>query len=47
MFVVADGGLDLEHYQVRSFRELRSILLQVATLSLFLRPRLHLPLAPV
>lgn len=29
VFVVADGGLDLEHYELRSFKELRSILLQV------------------
>jgi hypothetical protein len=29
VFVVADGGLDLEHYEIRSFKELRSILMQV------------------
>ena len=29
VFVVADGGLDLEHYEPRSFEELQSILMQV------------------
>ena len=29
VFVVADGGSDLEHFAVRSFEEARSILLQV------------------
>ena len=28
-FVVADGGLDLEHFEPRSFAELQSILMQV------------------
>lgn len=31
VFVVADGGLDLEHCELRSFKELRSILMQVST----------------
>ncbi|KAL4423699.1 hypothetical protein ABPG75_001000 [Micractinium tetrahymenae] len=30
VFVVADGGADLEHFQLRSFEEVRSILLQTA-----------------
>ncbi|KAK9813057.1 hypothetical protein WJX72_008207 [[Myrmecia] bisecta] len=30
VFVVADGGADLEHFEVRSFKEAKSILLQVA-----------------
>lgn len=29
VFVVANGGVDLEHFQVRSFAEARSLLLQV------------------
>jgi serine/threonine-protein kinase haspin len=29
VFVVADGGVDLEHFEVRSFKEAKSILLQV------------------
>ena len=29
VFVVADGGSDLEHFAVRSFEEARSMLLQV------------------
>ena len=29
VFVVADGGSDLEHFDVRSFEEARSVLLQV------------------
>ena len=28
VFVVADGGADLEHFEVRSFQEARSLLLQ-------------------
>ena len=28
VFVVADGGADLEHFQLRSFEEARSVLLQ-------------------
>ena len=32
VFVVADGGTDLEHFSVRSFEEARSILLQVSLL---------------
>lgn len=39
VFVVADGGSDLEHFSVRSFEEARSILLQVRTLSTHLNPR--------
>ena len=34
VFVVADGGSDLEHFQVRSFGEARSILLQARCSSL-------------
>ena len=30
VFVVADGGLDLEHFEPRSFAELQSILMQVS-----------------
>jgi hypothetical protein len=30
VFVVADGGVDLEHFELRSFQEVRSILLQVS-----------------
>eukprot|EP00887_Chlorella_sp_A99_P001644 scaffold8.g1644.t1 len=30
VFVVADGGLDLEHIELRSFEEMRSVLMQVA-----------------
>lgn len=30
VFVVADGGVDLEHFELRSFQEVRSILLQTA-----------------
>ena len=30
VFVVGDGGIDLEHYQPRTFNEIRSILLQTA-----------------
>ncbi|KAL4446368.1 hypothetical protein ABPG77_003175 [Micractinium sp. CCAP 211/92] len=30
VFVVADGGADLEHFQLRSFEEVRSVLLQTA-----------------
>ena len=29
VFVVADGGADLEHFELRSFEEARSVLLQV------------------
>lgn len=29
VFVVADGGLDLEHFEPQSFAELRSIMMQV------------------
>jgi hypothetical protein len=29
VFVVADGGVDLEHFEPQSFNELQSILLQV------------------
>lgn len=29
VFVVADGGVDLEHFELRTFEEVRSILLQV------------------
>ncbi len=32
VFVVADGGSDLEHFQLRSFDEARSVLLQVRSL---------------
>ena len=32
VFVVADGGLDLEHFEPRSFEELQSILMQVRAL---------------
>lgn len=39
--MVADGGLDLEHYEIRSFKELRSILLQVGVTP---APTLTLPL---
>ncbi|EFN57276.1 hypothetical protein CHLNCDRAFT_9043, partial [Chlorella variabilis] len=30
VFVVADGGVDLEHFELRTFEEVRSILLQTA-----------------
>lgn len=29
MFVVAHGGTDLEHFEIQSFEEIRSILMQV------------------
>ena len=41
VFVVADGGTDLEHFSVRSFEEARSILLQVRLLRRLRRPPAH------
>ena len=41
VFVVADGGADLEHFEVHNYEEARSILLQVRKISLLgcsLRP---------
>ena len=35
VFVVANGGEDLEHFQVHSFKEARSILLQVRPALIF------------
>ena len=35
IFVVANGGADLEHFEVHSFEEARSIILQVWQLVLF------------
>ena len=34
VFVLADGGTDLEHFELRCFDEARSLLLQVCDLSL-------------
>lgn len=33
VFVVANGGSDLEHFEVHGFEEARSILLQVSALT--------------
>lgn len=30
VFVVTDGGSDLEHFELRSFQEVRSILMQAS-----------------
>ena len=35
VFVVADGGLDLEHFELQSYNELKSILLQVGLLKCY------------
>ena len=47
VYVVADGGLDLEHFELRSFDELRSILLQAsrvrAVMHEILQPTLWVP----
>lgn len=32
VFVFADGGVDLEHFELRSFQEAQSVLLQASTL---------------
>ena len=41
VFVFADGGVDLEHFELRSFQEAQSILLQASTLDKWCRYTAH------